>query len=162
MRLEEHGVITDHDVMYAAPDEHHQPADAGRFSLNGVAIGAASAYEHRIDIGSGHKVVTAILRGNKNVTLIGYAGVWVVGSDVYGECSANGLEPYGAGGYLSCYVGGYSRLHGDAYLSGNWSVFGSNVYLRDVWIDGSDLVLEFYNPGGAPSSVYAWGSYLVK
>jgi len=162
MRTADHGVITDHALMQALPTEHHEQAVADRFTVNGQAIAGTSAYEKRINIGAGHKVIRAILRGNKTITLIGYAGLWVVGSDVSEACSANGMEPYGAGGYLSCYVGGYSRLHGDAYLSGNWSVFGSNIYLRDVWIDGDEAVFEFYNAGAPASAVYAWGSFVAK
>lgn len=160
MRTADHGVITDHALMQALPTAHHEQAVADRFTINGQAIAATSAYEKRINIGSGHKVVRAVVRGKNNIAILGHDGVWCLGADSSGQCSANGMRAYGAS-YISCYVGGYSRIHGDSYLSG-WDMFGSNVYLRDVWIDDDELVLEFFNVGGSPSTVSAWGSFVAK
>lgn len=161
MRTHDVGILGDHQKMIAEPDTHHPRSVSFRFSINGESIGALSLLEKRVDIGTGHKVIRAVLRGKNNVAILGHDGVWCIGTDAIGSSSANGMRPYGAGGYLSCYVGGYSRLHGDSYLSG-WSIFGTGVLLQDVRIDGSDAVFAFYNRTGVVQQVRAWGSAVVK
>jgi hypothetical protein len=162
MRLNDHQVLTDHDLLLSEPNAHHPQTTSFRFSINGQAIGALSAYEHRVFVGEGHQTIRAIIRGKNPIDIQGYDGVWAIGTDGSGQCSANGLRPYGGGGYVTSYVGGYSRLHGDAYLSG-WDMFGDpSVVLRDLWIDGDEAVVEFFNRAASPTTVVAYGSAVVK
>jgi len=103
-----------------------------------------------------------ILRGNQSVNIQGHTGVSIVASDVAGGCSAIGIKPYGAGGYYTSYMGGYSRLHGDSYLTPN--MFGGTVRLRDAYFDTAtyEPVLEFYNWRPFGTFFLAYGTGLVK
>lgn len=84
------------------------------------------------------------------------------------ECSSIGLKPYGPGsGYYTSYMGGYSRLHGDSYLSP--SMFGPTfssptIRLRDAYFDTAtnQVVLEFYNTNVVSKNLTVYGNGLVK
>lgn len=163
MRLDR-SVVTDHDLLQdVSPHDHHPAVETFSLAINSQAIGALSAYQWKSPVlQAGHKVVRLILRGNEAVNIQGHVGVFVVASDVAAACSAIGLKPYGAGGYYTSYMGGYSRLHGDSYLSPD--AFGTSVRLRDVFFDTStnQVVVEFYNTAGSAKTVTAYGSGLVK
>jgi hypothetical protein len=59
-------------------------------------------------------------------------------------------------------MGGYSRLHGDAYLTPN--LFGGMVRLRDAYIDTAtdEAVLEFYNHRPIARIMLCYGTVMVK
>lgn len=154
-------VITDHSLLPIASDDHHPAAVSFRWAINSQPIAAGTAWELRETIGDGHKIIEAVVRGKNSVDVQGHDGVFAIGTDSSGECSAVGNRPYGGSGYTTSYVGGYSRLHSDSYLSG-WDMFGSNILLRDFWIDGDEAVLEFYNVGGTTQNLTTYGSAVAK
>lgn len=90
----------------------------------------------------------------------GHTGLFCMGTDVSGDCTSVGIKPYGSGGYPTTYMGGYSRIHGDAYLSP--PMFGGQVRLRDVWIDGDEAVFEFYNAMATSRTMSCYGAVQVK
>jgi hypothetical protein len=58
-------------------------------------------------------------------------------------------------------MGQYSRIHGDSYLSPR--IFGGNgIHLRDAYIDGDEVVLEFYNSAGTARNLTVYGMGAVK
>jgi hypothetical protein len=160
MRLGEQ-IVTDHDMLLdVGEDDHHPSVVYYDVIVNSQSIPASSAWEHREPLGQpGHKTLRAILRGDENVDIQGHTGVFVVAGDSAGECSGIGIKPYGSG-YVTSYMGGYSRLHGDAYLTP--PMFGGGVRLRNAYIDGSDAVLEFYNAAAVTRFMSCYGSVVVK
>jgi len=162
MRIDQKRVVTDHDLMTEVlPDDHHGQVESYTLAINSQAIAALSAWEHRASLATAdHKTLRAILRGYKSMDIQGHEGCFVLGTDTSAECTGIGLQPYGAGGYVTSYMGGYSRLHGDTYLSHR--MFGSGIYLRDAYIDGSDAVLEFYNSSGLTRFLRVYGTVIVK
>lgn len=160
MRLEDHGVVLDHALLQGVgAHDHHPGVESFKIQINAQSI-SPGAYEHRVTVGQeNHKTVTAILRGYDNVGIQGHEGAYIVGGETAGQCSGMGLVPYGGGGWTS-YMGSYSRLHGDSYLTRGH--FRNSIYLRDVWIDGDEVVLEFYNPSGSSQLLTVYGTVVVK
>jgi len=99
------------------------------------------------------------LRGTPNVDIQGHCGAWFVAGDTSQECSAFSLRPYPSG--TQSYIGGYSRLHGDSYLS-NKSFGQNSIVLRDAYIDGDEAVLEFYNTYILSRNLSVYGTVGVK
>lgn len=160
MRLSKQ-IITDHDLLSGVtPNLHHLQGTYFTILVNSQAISGSSAYELRIDLGSdGYKVMHGNLRGTPNVDIQGHCGCWFVAGDESGECSAFSIRPYPSG--TQSYIGGYSRLHGDSYLSNK--VFGEeNIQLRDAYIDGDEAVLEFYNSAPTSKNLTVYGTVCVK
>jgi len=139
-------VVTDHTLLVdVGGDDHHNAATAERVLVNSQSIAALTSYELRIALGkSGHRVAWGVLRGNVSTDILGHEGVFFLAHATADESCAIGIRSYGAGGYPTSYVGAYSRLHGDSYLS-HRDTFGTYIRFDDAWIDGSDLVLEFRN-----------------
>lgn len=161
MRLEDFGVVLDHALLQdQTPADHHPSVETYTVLINALSI-PPGAYEHRVTVGeTGHQTVTAILRGYQSVALQGHSGAYVIGGATAGQCTGVGLFPYGSGGYFSSYMGSYSRLHGDAYLTRGH--FRNNIPLRNLWIDGDEVVLEFYNPSGSSQLMTVYGTVIVK
>jgi hypothetical protein len=160
MRLQKQ-IVTDHDFLQDInEDDHHLPVTYFTVAINSQSVNPASAYEVRIDLGnSGHKTIRVILRGNTEINIQGYEGCFVLGTDVSEECSSFTMMKYSAT-YITSYMGGYSRIHGDSYLSR--ALFGE-VFLRDVYIDGDEAVLEFYNTNASQSkNLTVYGTGVVK
>ena len=61
------------------------------------------------------------------------------------------------------YMGAFSRLHGDSYLSDN-EFGGNSIVLRDAYIDTAtdEGVLEFYNRSSTTKKLVAYGTVMVK
>lgn len=144
MRLQEKLFLKDHDLLPGQdPEDHHPPGEHFRILLNFWSIGAGGTRQFRQSLTyDGHKTIRAILRGSQATDIQGHTGVFVIGSDTQQESAAVSIKPYGGGGYPTSYMGGYSRLHGDSYLTPN--LWGA-ARLVDVWIDGDEAVFEFYN-----------------
>ncbi len=153
---------TDHaDILVQTEHDHHPRGQEFRIIINSTSI-APGAYEHRTALGrSGHQTSRGILRGYKQMSVQGHNGLFFVGGPSSGQCSGIGMEPYGGGGYYSAYMGGYSRLHGDSFLSRSW-MFGPSIYLRDAYIDDDEFVLEFYNQAASNRNLSCYGSVAVK
>jgi hypothetical protein len=161
MRLESKGKIADHPpVPIQGPHDHHPQGEAFRVLINGQAIGALSAWEHRIAVRSGVQTARAILRGHEPTDIQGHTGVFVIGSTVPARAICIGIKPYSTPGYPITYMGCYSRLHGDSYLTPD--MFGASVFLRDFYIDDDEVVIEFYNPGVTGQIVSCYGLVEVK
>jgi len=157
-------VVTDHDQLVdVGAHDHHNSAVSDRVLVNSQAIAALSTYQLRIALGrSGHRVAWGVLRGNVSTDILGHEGVFFLAHATSDEACAVGIRSYGAGGYPTSYVGAYSRLHGDSYLS-HRDTFGSYIRFDDAWIDGSDLVLEFRNVHGTLSrNLTVYGAFAVK
>lgn len=139
-------VVTDHDLFTGqTADDHHNSATTERVLVNSQAIGPLTTYELRIALGkTGHRVAWGCIRGNVSTDILGHEGCFFLAHNVADEAASIGIRSYGAGGYPTSYVGAYSRLHGDSFLS-HTTTFGPNIRFDDAWIDGSDLVLEFRN-----------------
>ena len=160
MRLEKQ-VITDHNLIISELNDHHLSATYFTITINAQAIAAFSAYEHRINLGnSGHKTMRFIIRGDTDILLQGHEGAFVLANDVPGECCSINVIKYSPTYFVS-YMGGYSRLHGDSYLSDG--IFGdSQVKLRDAYIDGDEVVLEFYNDDSSSNDLTVYGTGVIK
>lgn len=160
MRLNRY-VITDHDSMIGVAEEDHHPQGTSyTILINSQAISAYSAYEHRQSLGSGnHKTLRANLRGYQQVGLQGYTGVFVLAGNTSEDCTGISLVPYG-GTYPTSYMGAYSRIHGDSYLT--YSLFGIGVHLRNVYIDDDEAVFEFYNSSSSDRTFSCYGTFLIK
>ena len=160
MRLNKQ-IVTDHDMIaLVIASDHHLQGTLFTVLINSQALAANTAYEFRYDLGvSGHKVMHGNLRGTPNVDIQGYCGCWFIAGDSSGKCSGISIRPYPSG--TQSYMGAYSRLHGDSYVSNK--VFGSDaIVLRDAYIDGSDAVLEFYNTHYLSRNLTAYGMVGVK
>jgi len=153
--------LADHDkLLDVGAEDHHLQAETWTVQINATTI-PSGTYEHRISLsGSGHKIAHGILRGWPSVDIRGHAGCSVVGSDNSAESMSMGLVSYGSG-YLTSYMGAYSRLHGDTRLSIP-GVFGPSIALADFYIDDDELVLEFYNTYGSNRPLTCYGSGVVK
>jgi len=161
MRLDDQEMVTDHDLLQIGPDDHHTQADIFTILINSKSISPGS-HEERVTLpSSGYKTIRVILRGHQNVQIQGHVGASAIGSDSSAESTAIGIMPYGAGGYLTSYIGGYSRLHGDTNLTHSW-IFGPNIALRDVYIDADEAVLVFYNDSGSNRNLTVYGTGVVK
>ena len=162
LRLTKEEITTDHDLLTADIESHHPPGEHYRILINAQTIGAYSAWEHRETLTyDGHKTIRAILRGFQTTDTRGHTGVFVMGTDTAQQSIGVGIKPYGGSGfYPTTYMGGYSRIHGDAYLTPN--MFGAFIRLRDVWVDGNEAVLEFYNIRSIPRTLKVYGVVHLK
>jgi len=159
MRLSFIPKLADHDRLVITPNNHHPPGEHFRILINAQVVGALSVWELRQTLTyAGHKTIRAVLRGSQSTDIQGHCGVFVVGTDVTAQCSAISIQPYGMGGYPTSYMGGYSRLHGDAYLT--HPMFPT--ILRNCWIDGNQAVFEFYNPLALPAVMACYGAVHLK
>lgn len=152
-------VLTDHGGLVTLPEQHHPPTETVRVLINGTSIAPGANTQTFALTYSGHKVARAILRGPLYIAIVGNAGAYVVGTDTANRAAGFSMVPSG-GGYVTSYLGGYSRMHGDTYVSE--IVFGSNIVLKDVRISGSSLILEFQNLGVVNNALYCWGLVVVK
>ena len=147
MRVVPKEVATDHSVFASqTTDDHHATAGGASFSINSQSIGAGLSYNLDVALDrSGCRVLRAVLRGKINVELQGHEGCYVIGTSSSVESASIGIRAYPGG--LQSYVGGYSRLHGDGYLS-HGETFGNSIVLEDAYINGSDarLTLNYSVP----------------
>jgi hypothetical protein len=160
MRLNQEHVITDHALFNdIGAEDHHVTAVTARIIVNALSI-PSGTYVHNVALGkTGCRTVQGIIRGNVNVDIQGHTGVWFIGYATAQNSSSIGLRPYPSG--TQSYVGGYSRLHGDTYLS--HGDFGDNVIrLLDVYISGSNAVFTFFNPLAFNRTLRVWGSMIAK
>lgn len=165
MRLEKGGILKDHPKLQdQEPESHHPPGEDYRIIVNGQFISPFSAYELRQTLTyDGHKTITANLRGANVLTISkpGNDGVYAIGTDAVQESESFSIAPYGGSGpYYTSYMGGYSRLHGDSYLTPN--MFSGAVRLRDIYIDGNEAVLEFYNASASSAIMQVYGAVHCK
>jgi hypothetical protein len=163
MRTESKEIVADHDLLLGQQsNSHHPPVEVHKVQINYLAI-SPGAYQHAISLTyPGHKTVRAILRGHENVNIQGHTGCYVLGADVSQQCGGISIKPYGPGGYVTSYMGGYSRLHGDSYLT--HQIFGGGISLRDIWIGTSpdQCILEFFNTSGLSRNLTVYGTVLIK
>lgn len=162
MRTEFQGVVKDHSLLQdIASGDHHLAAQVVTVLVNSQSI-ASGSYEHRESLpSSGYKTIRAILRGLTLVQTQGHVGVSAVGSDSSAESMAIGIEPYGGSGYLTSYMGAYSRLHGDSYLTYP-GTFGTNIALQDVYLDDDEAVFKFYNFSAYNQNLTVYGTAVIK
>lgn len=145
MRTHQPGRVADHDLLQAIdPESHHPPVETFRVLTNSQSIAANSTYDLDFALSYGHQTIRVILRGPINVQIMGHAGVSVVGGNATAQSTGIAIAPYGGGGYLTSYMGAYSRLHGDTYLCQN-GLFGTSIVLQEVFVNGTDATLRFRN-----------------
>jgi len=162
MRLNGRQIVTDHDLMLnQGPDDHHNQATSYTILVNSLSI-APGAYQYRVSVGLGFKCVETSLRGPELVDIQGAVGFWGVATDTAGQSGGESIRPYG-GGYYTSYMGAYSRLHGDSYLT-HAGQFGTGISLRDLWYDSAtgEVVHEFYNHALVNRNLTVHGTGLVK
>lgn len=157
-------LLTDHDGLVTLPNQHHPPVETVTIQINGTTI-APGAYTYSTALTySGHKIVRAILRGPISVDIVGSAGAYVVGTDTADQAAGFSMVPSNIALYPTTYMGGYSRMHGDTYLTE--MVFGvmpaAHIVLKDVRINGSNLELVFQNLDGVNRALYCYGLCVVK
>lgn len=160
MRPQNVSVATDHNLLIGVGSEdHHVTAVTGKIQINGLSI-PPGVYNYTIALGkSGCKTIQGIIRGDKSVDIQGHTGVWFVGTSATQNSSSYGLRPYPSG--TQSYVGGYSRLHGDTYIS--HCDFGQNaILLLDVYISGTNAVFSFSNGYSANRLLRCYGSFICK
>jgi hypothetical protein len=150
--------LAHHDGLVVLPDQHHPPAETVKVTINGTTIATGSSLQTFALTYAGHKVARAILRGPLSLGIVGNAGAYAVGTDASGQAAGFSMVP---GGYtITSYIGGYSRMHGDTYVSER--VFGTDIVLKDVRINGSNLELEFWNLAAANRTLSCWGLVVIK
>lgn len=160
MRLKDKAVVKDHDLLTGqGPHDHHPQGASHTVIINSQVIAGQTAYEHRVNLGrEGYKTLKGFLRGPQNIGNQGHTGCFFLASDV----SAEGIgmsNTYTSVYYV--YMGAFSRLHGDSYLSE--SEFGDDsIRLRDAYIDGDEAVLEFYNTFSTSKTLKCYGTLAVK
>lgn len=153
-------VLTDHAGLVVLPEQHHPPVESAVVQINGTSI-PPGAYQHTVALTySGHKLARAILRGPITVDIVGNAGAYVIGTDTANQAAGFSMMPSGITSYPTSYMGGYSRMHGDTYVSE--LCFGNNIVLKDVRISGSSLIIEFQNVSGVNQSLYCYGLVAIK
>lgn len=141
-------------------NQHHPAVECKTVQINGTSI-PAGVYTYRIALSqANHKIVRAILRGYGAVDVTGYEGAFALGTNTAGQSTGFSIKPIVLAGYTTSYMGGYSRLHGDAYISE--FCFGTSIVLQDLYIDGTDVVLLFRNYSGINQSLYCYGTLAVK
>lgn len=162
MRLRSKEKLADHNqIQGQQPEDHHPPAEFYRIIINSQSVPATGAVELRQSlIYDGHKTIRAVLRGHENTDIQGHTGAFVQGSDLENDSIGASCRPYGGAGYTISYMGSYSRIHGDSYLTN--AMFGNNIRLRDIWIDDDEAVLEFYNAAGTAQNLTVYGTVMVK
>jgi len=153
-------ILLDHAGLAILPEEHHPPVETISIIINGSVMTPGTQIWTTGLTYSGHKIVRAILRSNTYVDLVGQTGAFVVGTDTSAQSAGISIRPSEISGYPTTYMGGYSRLHGDTYLSG--ICFGTDIVLKDISISGSLLRLEFTNISGSNQAVYCYGLAIVK
>jgi len=153
--------VTDHDqVRDVSPADHHAPVASARFVVNSQPIAGSSSYVLAVPLGrSGCQVIRAVLRGSRSVDIQGHGGCFVVGTATALQSGSIGIEPYPSG--TQSYMGGYSRLHGDGYLSGS-GMFGTGIRLLDAYISGSDARFVFQNASVLSQNLTTYGSVVAK
>jgi hypothetical protein len=154
--------VTDHGLLVdVGANDHHDAVTTERVLVNSQAIAGLSVYELRLALdASGHRIAWGVLRGVISTNILGHEGVFFLAHATPDQSCAIGIRAYGSGG-LTSYVGAYSRLHGDSYLSHD-GTFGPSIRLEDAWIDGSDLVLEFRNIAATSQNLTVYGTVVVK
>ena len=160
MRLCTKDVFTDHDLLTnVLADDHHSQTAAVRISVGGTSIPFGS-YNLLVPLGkSGCRTLRAILKGTTYIDTQGYDGIFCTGGASSAQSCSFGIAPYPAA--VASYMGGYSRLHGDSYLSTN-CFGGSAIRLNDCYISGSDAVFVFYNTSGSPVNLVVYGVCAAK
>lgn len=164
LRVQDDSIIGDHDqINDIGEDKHHPRGEFFSILINSQSVPATSIYAHRVSIEPGHQVIRAILRGANSTDIQGHDGVVAMGTDAQQESMGVSIKPYGAGGYPTSYMGCYSRLHGDSYISYP-SQFGTAIILRDIYIDtGTDeAVLVFYNSSVIARNMSCYGQVQLK
>jgi len=159
MRLEGDFVATDHDlIMGVGAEDHHPTTEVFRIIVNSLSI-PPGTYIYNVALGkSGCRSVRGILRGSVSVDIQGHTGLFFQAFNTAAKSSSVGIRPYPSG--TQSYVGGYSRLHGDTYLS--HTDFGGSIRLNDVYISGTNLVFAFYNIRPFNQNLVCYGSVVVK
>jgi len=160
MRLNGRDVFTDHTLLTdVGPDNHHPAVAVAQILVNATSI-PPGAYNLSIPLGkTGCQTLRAILRGVANIDIQGHEGVFCVGGPSSAQSGSIGIVPYPGG--VTSYMGGYSRLHGDAYLSHN--SFGETyIRLNDCYISGSNAVFVFYNVGPVNKNLTVYGTVMCK
>lgn len=155
--------MMDHDEFNDVDEgSHHPRGEWFAIIINSQSVPPSGTYEHRVSIEPGHKAIRAILRGNQSTDIQGHTGVVVMGTDSQQESLCVNIKPYGAGGYPTSYMGCYSRLHGDSYLT--HAMFGGAVRLQDVYIDTAtdEAVLVFANVLLATRFMSCYGQVQLK
>jgi len=154
--------ITDHGGLVTLPEQHHPPVETVVVQINGTSIAPGLSTQTFALTYSGHQIARAILRGPITVDVVGNAGAYVVGTDVADQSAGFSMVPSGIANYPTTYMGGYSRLHGDSYLSELVFAVGGFIVLKDVRINGSNLELVFQNVSGVNKTLICHGLVVVK
>lgn len=163
MRTDDKGVVADHTLLVdVGPNDHHPQAESFTVLINSLSIPPGS-YEKRISLATGgHQTIRVLLRGVVSIDIQGHVGVSAVGGSASANSTGVAISPYGGGGYLTSYMGAYSRLHGDSYLSQN-GVFGIQIVFQDVYVDDDEAVLVFYNTHPTTNqNLTVYGTGVVK
>jgi len=162
MRPRNPTIITDHDyLLNQTPNDHHAQGSSYTVIVNSLSI-APGTYEHRVFVGPDFRTVEVCLRGNELTNMIGNTGFWGFGTNVQQESCGESIRPYG-GSYYTSYMGAYSRLHGDSYLT-HPGVFGDSIRLVDVWYDSTneEVVHVFENIAGVNKNLTVYGAGTLK
>lgn len=163
LRLQKNSILANHTLF---PDQsehsHHPRGEVFYIVINSQSIVSGGTYTYRVSIDPDHKAIRAILRGNQSTDVQGHTGVVAMGTDNQQESMCVNIKPYGAGAYPTTYMGCYSRLHGDAYLTS--AMFGGGIRLQDIYIDTAtdEGVLVFYNPSILTRFMSCYGQIQVK
>ena len=152
-KLKDHNKLTDQ-----GPHDHHPQGTSWSIAINLQAVPAFSSHDFRIPLGrTGYKACKGILHGGQKVSAQGYTGCSFLAADSVGESIGYSSAYMGSYSYMGC----FSRLHGDSYMSPS-SVFGYGIRLKDVFIDGSDQVIRVTNTTSITRYAKMYGNGLTK
>lgn len=162
MRLSGDHILKDHALLTGqTSDDHHPSAESYRVLVNSQAIAAFSTYNLDISLSkAGHSVVWGVLRGNVSTDILGHEGVWFQARDAAATATSFGIRSYSTG-YPTSYMGAYSTLHGDSYLSFT-DTFGTGIRLDDTYITGSTWRMVFRNVDAVTRYLTVYGLGTVK
>lgn len=151
------GGIAKHDLFVISPSDHHPEVEHARIQINGVSVAGYTEHEHRVQWAQDdHLVTEVVLRGATSGIGAGSQGAWACGS----QTATESVSRFSAGAGAYTYVASFSRLHGDSYLSE--AIFGASIRLKDVYIDGDETVVVFYNTAPSSKTLRAWGLAIAK
>jgi len=139
-------------------NDHHNRGESFSVNINALSVPSGTS-EVRIDVGkTGFRTVRCFAMGKDFHVTGGYDGCYFYGTTVAAESCAKSIKK-GTSTYI--YIGAFSRMHGDSYIS-DGAVFGSNLYMVSVHVDGSDVVFTVYNNTGSNKTFTMRATGVVK
>jgi len=161
MRLDRQ-VVTDHALLTGVTAaQHHPPVETVRLIINATVIPSGAYLVQLALTYSGHQMARVILRGPQVMQVVGNEGCFIIATATANQASGFSLKKT-LGSYTTSYIGGYSRIHGDSYVTEKCFGAGGYIALRNARINGSNLELEFFNTSAVNDTLTVYGTAICK